>query len=184
MPEGTLTPATDRQATDDVDRGAPTLPEEAVPPANSQQATRSTLNNTNMLALKVPAGLDEQRATVPLPGARPQGDGAVQLWLEKKSPSVMKGWQRRFFVLHPSGEVFYFSDPSKEKQRSNGRNKETKQSFMLSDCQRFSSENKQQGQFELHFATGKVMQLRVLERNADALIPVCAAPSLTSGTQP
>jgi hypothetical protein len=115
-----------------------------------------------------PVGHPHEQAAVPLPaGARPQGDGAVELWLEKKSPSVMKGWQRRWFVLHPSGEVFYFTDPSKEKKMTlNG----TKQQFWLSDCQRFGSENKHQGLFDLHFAaTGKVMQLRVPERTAVAL---------------
>ena len=114
----------------------------------------------------------EQTAMVPLPGARPD-DGAVELWLEKKSPSVIKGWQRRWFVLHPSGEVFYFTDPSKAKKTLNGKPKEAKQQFLLSECQRFTSENKQQGVFDLHFAkTGKVMQLRVPQHTAVALSEV------------
>lgn len=90
-----------------------------------------------------------------------------------QSPAVMKGWQRRFFVMHTSGEVFYFTDPSKEKKKlpaAKGGGKETKQRFLLSDCSKFTSENKEGGQFDVHFAaTGKVMQLRVEARTAAAL---------------
>ena len=170
------------------DAATSSSPEEAVPPATGLHAKAlphrvapALPSSTTGTEPKIPAGggllfatarlPHEQTATVPLPGARP-GDGAVELWLEKKSPSVIKGWQRRWFVLHPSGEVFYFTDPSKEKTIG-GKAKETKQQFSLSECQRFTSENKQQGLFDLHFAkTGKVMQLRVPEHTAVALSEV------------
>ena len=98
---------------------------------------------------------------VPLPGAR--ADGAVEMWLDKKSPSVMKGWQRRWFVFHPSGDTFYFTDPSKESKAASGKKAkggEMKQMFKMKDCIRISSQSKARGQFELHFQGGKVHMLR------------------------
>ena len=81
---------------------------------------------------------------MPLPGAR--ADGAVGMWLDKKSPSVMKGWQRRWFVFHPSGDTFYFTDPSKEsasgKKDKKGKGGETKQMFKMKDCIQISSQSK------------------------------------------
>ena len=68
------------------------------------------------------------------------------------------------------------ADPSKEKKLPAKGGKETKQRFLLSDCSKFTSENKERGQFDVHFAaTGKVMQLRVEARTAAALQEVLHA---------
>ncbi len=29
-------------------------------------------------------------------------------YLQKKSPALMKGWQKRFFVVQPNGEIAYY----------------------------------------------------------------------------
>ena len=68
------------------------------------------------------------------------------------------------------------ADPSKEKKLPAKGGKETKQRFLLLDCSKFTSENKERGQFDVHFAaTGKVMQLRVEARTAAALQEVLHA---------
>lgn len=93
-----------------------------------------------------------------LPGARPE-DGCIGLWLEKKSPSVVKGWQRRWFVLNPQGELQYYTDPSKEGLGAKGKQKRD-QTLYLSHCTKVTSNNLESGHFELHFPN-KMIELRV-----------------------
>lgn len=102
-------------------------------------------------------GPPEQTATS-LPGARPE-DGCIGLWLEKKSPSVVKGWQRRWFVLNPQGELQYYTDPSKEQLGAKGKQKRN-QTLFLKQCTKITSNNLDSGHFELHFPT-KMIELRV-----------------------
>eukprot|EP01043_Picozoa_sp_COSAG02_P051080 COSAG02_NODE_5332_length_4430_cov_2.540753_3_plen_192_part_00 len=101
-------------------------------------------------------GPPEQTATS-LPGARE--DGCIGLWLEKKSPSVVKGWQRRWFVLNPQGEVQYYTDPSKEQLGTKGKQKRN-QTLFLKQCTKITSNNLDSGHFELHFPS-KMIELRV-----------------------
>lgn len=93
-----------------------------------------------------------------LPGARPE-DGCIGLWLEKKSPSVVKGWQRRWFVLNPQGELQYYTDPSKENLGAKGKQKQN-QALFLKNCTKITSNNMDSGHFELHFPN-KMIELRV-----------------------
>ena len=83
---------------------------------------------------------DAQGQQIALPNAREE-DGACGMWLEKKSPSKVRGWQRRWsvppkpsrdlsvswmtvgfcgarFVIHPGGKVLYYTDPKKEALRT------------------------------------------------------------------
>ena len=69
------------------------------------------------LVQSIPAPEPEPEVVTSLPGAR-QSDGAVGIWLEKKSPAVMKGWQRRWCIFSPQEKsLLWFSDPSGEQQR-------------------------------------------------------------------
>jgi hypothetical protein len=60
-----------------------------------------------------------------------RGDSSWGLWLEKKSPSAMKGWQRRWFVIRPHGELRYYSDVLKE---TTSAPKKASQKLLLSEC--------------------------------------------------
>lgn len=33
-------------------------------------------------------------------------------YLQKKSPAMLKGWQKRYFIMRPSGEIAYYKDVS------------------------------------------------------------------------
>jgi len=102
-----------------------------------------------------------------LPGARE--DGCIGLWLEKKSPSVVKGWQRRWFVINPRGQLQYFTDPSKEELGDRGKQKKG-QTLYLADCTRVTSNNMESGHFELHFPTAnKMIELRVEDKTRESL---------------
>jgi len=105
-----------------------------------------------------PAAEAPAPAAAGLPGARPE-DGCIGLWLEKKSPSVVKGWQLRWFVLNPAGELQYFTDPSKEHLGAKGKQKQ-KQTLFLKNCTKITSNNLDSGHFELHFPN-KMIELRV-----------------------
>jgi tetratricopeptide (TPR) repeat protein len=98
-----------------------------------------------------------------LPGAR-TSDGCVAMWLEKKSPSIFKGWQKRWFVFHPSGEMAYFSD-EKEKEKK-------KSSLMVNQCTWITSNNLAHGHFELHFSGTKTVELRVLDKQRESVRPI------------
>lgn len=87
-------------------------------------------------------------------------DGAVSMWLEKKSPAMGKGWQRRWFVIEPHGNLRYFADPIKEVSK---RQKKEGQQLPLKQCRRISSNNFDSAHFEMHFGgifDDKTLELR------------------------
>ena len=69
----------------------------------------------------------------------------IGLCLEKKSPSLAKGWQKRWFVFDRCGKVQYYAEQADE--RAYGMAKESgeksgerlKGAFSLRDCTRFST---------------------------------------------
>ena len=72
-----------------------------------------------------PLGATTTAVTAPtvttLPGAR-ASDGAVGIWLEKKSASVLKGWQLRWCVFSVNEKAFlWFDQQEHEAQRQQGR---------------------------------------------------------------
>eukprot|EP01046_Picozoa_sp_COSAG06_P028761 COSAG06_NODE_2616_length_6576_cov_9.041686_1_plen_2031_part_00 len=99
----------------------------------------------------------------PLPNARvdddPDVDGTVGLWLQKMSPSLAKGWQRRWFVFHPSGLVTYFNSSKKETAPT----PDLKTQLDLKHCSRITTADLLGSTLQLHLPNRKVT-LRVEER--------------------
>ena len=38
--------------------------------------------------------------------------------LKKKSPSIMQGWQKRFFVMHEPGDISYYGESEKQRKKT------------------------------------------------------------------
>ena len=80
---------------------------------------------------------------------------------------MVKGWQRRWFVINPNGEFQYFTDSSKEHLGAKGKQK-SKQTLYLKNCTRITSNNLGSGHFELHFPN-KMIELRVEAKSRETL---------------
>eukprot|EP01045_Picozoa_sp_COSAG04_P008382 COSAG04_NODE_463_length_13963_cov_7.207588_1_plen_735_part_10 len=100
---------------------------------------------------------------VTLPGARE--DGRVGLWLEKKSPARMKGWQQRWCVFDPYSKQFHWFLNAESEDLEDT---EDQRWISLQKCTHLTSNNLEAGHFELH-TTSKVYEMRVGDKTRESL---------------
>ena len=135
--------------------------------------------------LPTPA-LTAQQALMSVPGARqspPSVAGTVGLWLEKKSPAKVRGWQKRWFVFQPAvKKMLWYNDPGAEAKGVSDLKSALKRSAALNHCFRITSNNLQSGHFELHVSNAptqsanptdnKLLELRVPDKSRNSLLRI------------
>ena len=87
-------------------------------------------------------------------------EGNYRITLDKKSPTAVSAWQKRWCVFTPEGLLFYFDSH----QASRGPLEETdakKEPLDLKGCQRVTSNNMQSCHVEFDLGGKKSVQLRV-----------------------
>ena len=98
----------------------------------------------------------------PLPPCPPADvDGNFRMYMEKKSKSKLKGWQKRWFVIDPRRHTMeYFVDPLQESFQE-----KKKEVLNLKACTAVTSNNMGSSHVELHGVADKVIQLRVSDKS-------------------
>ena len=174
----------------------PTMPQPLAQPDSSatghdplRQAFSENSGNANSggVAQELPApALTAQQALMSVPGARqspPSVAGTVGLWLEKKSPAKVRGWQKRWFVFSPAvKKMLWYNDPGAEAKGVSDLKSAQKRSAALNHCFRITSNNLQSGHFELHVSNAptqsanltdnKLLELRVPDKSRNSLLRI------------